>query len=193
MDGQQEIVQSGDFSELSISQAEVLPDLTTATFVSRCRKRGRPRGACTTAIGLPKAKKQRMGKKTPFHMLDVRSKQHMLLSWITDEQTIYNVVHKRCQLSEAQVPNASEMPSQWKDQQVDINVLRRFFDGDGWAAIEKVYQESLVEPWKCSKCVELLSDRESIGCDACLEWNHLDCVTLKKVPRSKYWFCPKCK
>ena len=116
-----------------------------------------------------------------------------MLSWITDEQTIYNVIHKRCQLSETQVPSASEMPSQWKDQQVDIDVLTRFFDGDGWANIEKVYQESLVEPWKCSMCVELMSDREFIGCDAHLEWNHLDCVTLKKAPRSKYWYYPKCK
>ena len=110
--------------------------------LSQAIKQYQDKNMCVLVTRDSRSVKQRMGKKTPFHMLDVKSKQHMMLSWITDKQTIYNVIHKRCQLSEAQVPNASEMPSQWKDQQVDIKGLRRFFDGDGWAAIEKVYQES---------------------------------------------------
>ena len=177
---------------LSVNPDEV--DLSSATFASKCKKRGRPRGACTTAIGLPKAKKLKINKPTPFHMLDVQSKQKRILGWIVDVESVHAAFHLRRTLSEENlILEPDNIPGQIKDSSVDINVLRRFFDSDGWAAVEVLVEGCLSIPWKCESCRMLLSDSESIGCDMCLEWNHLKCINLKKPPKSKYWYCTNCK
>ena len=158
------------------------------------RSRGRPRGACTTAIGLPKAKKLRRNKPTPFHMLDMQSKQKQILGWIAHEEASYAGFHLRRILSEEHVIQEPDtVPGQIKDSNVDINILRRFFDSDGWIAVETLVEKCLNTPWKCESCKLLLSDAESIACDMCLQWNHIKCLKLKKLPKAKYWFCFQCK
>jgi predicted RNA-binding Zn-ribbon protein involved in translation (DUF1610 family) len=32
-----------------------------------------------------------------------------------------------------------------------------------------------------------------VGCDGCYAWYHFTCVGLRKAPKSKLCFCPKCK
>ncbi len=37
---------------------------------------------------------------------------------------------------------------------------------------------------------------EMVGCDnpKCLyQWFHLECIGLKSLPQSKYWYCPDCR
>ena len=48
-----------------------LPDVREIRFAPKCKKRGRPKGSCTTAIGLPKAKKVKKTRCSPFHTLDI--------------------------------------------------------------------------------------------------------------------------
>ena len=43
--------------------------------------------------------------------------------------------------------------------------------------------------WLCSSCYMDLGNSESIVCESCLDWFHLRCVTMKKPPRKKDWFC----
>ena len=44
------------------------------------------------------------------------------------------------------------IPGQIKDSNVDIHVPRRFFDSDGWAAVEGLIEGCLNIPWKCAIC-----------------------------------------
>ncbi|XP_057306787.1 uncharacterized protein LOC130644983 isoform X1 [Hydractinia symbiolongicarpus] len=36
-------------------------------------------------------------------------------------------------------------------------------------------------------------DGDMVGCDHCDRWYHIQCINLKKIPRSKVWYCKDCK
>ena len=46
--------------------------------------------------------------------------------------------------------------------------------------------------WDCAAYSLLLSTSESVACESCLNWFHLKCVGLKKVPKKKNWFYITC-
>ena len=73
-------------------------------FAAKPRKRGRPKGSCTTAIGLPRRKKQKMtGKASPFCEKDTTSRQKFLLSFFTDEEAISNAFTSKTLIEEESV------------------------------------------------------------------------------------------
>ena len=54
--------------------------LQSATFPTQVKKRGRPKGSCTTAIGLPRMKKQKTdGKPLPFFRKSTKTRQMYIL------------------------------------------------------------------------------------------------------------------
>ena len=169
-----------------------LPDIQELHFAPKCRKRGRPKGACTTAIGLPKAKKLKKTRCSPFHTLDIQSQQKLVLGWFVTDSVVTDAIQRSHLIGEEEI-DVVNIPSQLKDSQVDVNMLRRFFDSDGWKRIIEIIDQIKEEEWKCGECKQVLSSSESIGCDSCLEWNHLTCIKLKKIPKCKYWYCSHCK
>jgi hypothetical protein len=36
-------------------------------------------------------------------------------------------------------------------------------------------------------------NEDMVACDGCHAWYHFTCVGLRKAPKSKLYFCPKCK
>ena len=167
------------------------PDLQGVRFAPVPRKRGRPKGACTTAIGLPlKRIKKANNSKTPYHRKSSAEKGRMLLSFFVDVSTRTEGVL----LGEESVECVPEnIPSSALDENVDINMIRKFFDADGWLAVSGVYEARKQLPWKCQQCNTNLEDSDpSIGCDSCLNWNHWRCVGLKTKPKRKFWFCKDC-
>ena len=168
-----------------------LPDIQELHFAPKYRKRGRPKGECTTAIGLPKAKKLKKTRCSPFHTLDIQSKQKLVLGWLVTDSVVTDALQRSHLIGEE--IDVENIPSQLKDSQVDVNMLRRFFDSDGWKRITEIIDQIKEEEWKCGECKQILSSSESIGCDSCLEWNHLICIKLKKIPKCKYWYCSHCK
>ena len=44
------------------------------------------------------------------------------------------------------------IPSQLKDSQVDVKMLRQFFDSDGWKIIIEINDQIKEEEWKCGEC-----------------------------------------
>ena len=169
-----------------------LPDVREIRFAPKCKKRGRPKGSCTTAIGLAKAKKVKKTRCSPFHTLDIQSKHKLVLGWIVDTRTVTEAMQRNYLIGEEDI-DRDNIPSQLKDTQVDIHMLRRYFDSEGWKLLNTISDKIQVEEWKCGECKEPLNTSESIACDSCLEWNHLTCIKLKKIPKCKYWYCSYCK
>ena len=78
-----------DLLENSIgNENESTDPLKDIVFAHRIKKRGRPRGGCTTAIGLPKLKRKKKDGPIPFHQKDFKAKQEQLLHWVTVNEDI---------------------------------------------------------------------------------------------------------
>ena len=171
-------------------------DFADAVFAPVPKKRGRPKGSQTTAIGLPKRKKLKMsGKPTPFHKKDSLTRQrHLLTFFVTDEDVNSAMKHSGMLLGEECVEMIPEhIPSACLDSHVDINIIRKYFDENGWAALVSVFGERKQMPWYCYTCQEVLEDTNSIGCDSCLNWQHWRCAAVKSKPKPKFWYCRHCK
>ena len=65
-----------------------------------------------------------------------------------------------------------------------------FFTPIGISIIDQNYRLGAAS-WTCKLCRED-SSCESIGCDHCNEWYHLNCLKMKKIPKNE-WFCVDCK
>ena len=87
------------------------------------------------------------------------------------------------------------IPSSAKDPNIDIKIIRKYFDADGWVQIEAVFKERLKLPFYCKVCSGDADEKgtRAIYCDSCCEWYHYKCVNLLKMPTSVYWFCKECK
>ena len=133
-------------------------------------------------------------KPVPFHKKDMKTKQKHMLYWFVDETSVNTVLNNTgILLGEESVETIPEnIPSSVKDKHVDINGIRSFFDSDGWLAVQSVYTEACNMPWLCAVCASNLDAGDSICCDCCLCWSHLQCTKLKKSPKGN-WFCAQCK
>ena len=183
-------------SDVEVSARDSLPNLSAAVFSTKSKKRGRPCGACTTAIGLPKAKKIKLSKGKPvaFHQKDIQSRQRQILGWLVNDSVTEAVMSGHRLIGEEEVEqDPEEVGCSVRDKHVDINIVRRFFDDDAWTAVDHVYHQCLISSWRCSRCTVILEDDGSICCDSCLNWMHMKCAKLKKSPRTRFWFCSNCK
>ena len=154
------------------------------------KKRGRPNGAAINAIGLPKAKKVKMGegakkRPRPFKNKTVLERQRTILKMFVSEEDATRVTMGGRALSEEAVECIpANLPSALKDDNIDIMMIRRFFDNDGWASLYSSYKIRLDLPYICPPCggdadkSPTGSPEESIFCDSCIEWFHYSCTTI---------------
>ena len=78
------------------------------------------------------------------------------------------------------------------DNNVDINLVRRYFSHNVWLVVEDVVQRKRdLDLWICSMCQHELHG-QAIACESCLEWFHFGCVGVLTQPKSKNWFCRQC-
>ena len=48
--------------------------------------------------------------------------------------------------------------------------------------------------YPCNRCkTKVQNSKSSIACDSCLEWYHMACEKLTRVPNSKNFFCMSCR
>ena len=169
--------------------------LATVKIPLPTKKRGRPKGATTTAIGQTRVKRKKMGTCIKFFSKPIITRQRLMLSWFVDDTLAKKVTScsKVALLGEEKVEcNPTNLCNAVKNDNVDINFIRRYFDDDGWLAVTTVHQQALAMPWKCSLCATDLMTQKSIQCDGCLEWNHMKCMNLSGKPVGE-WFCDICK
>lgn len=178
------------------------------------RKRGRPKGAEKTVIGLPR-KKSRGSKPVAFLNKPPEDKEkgqswssHSLLH---DYITVYPHAVILLWFLKPQIANAalagnivqqqelnltSELvPASILDDNVCIESCRKYFSHNAWAAIQRVVDEVRNHPvWYCGRCKLPIHDEEesSIMCNCCLCWFHFTCMSFERAPKSKTWFCRSC-
>ena len=117
-----------------------------------------------------------------------------MLGWFVENYSVESaMLHEASSLGTltAKHIKAGRVSNAFRDQNIDVHRIKKYFDKDGWLAILKTMEDKEKEAWSCSVCLQAL-DHEQIGCDSCLEWYHLNCAGLNKIPKSKKWFCISC-
>ena len=166
-----------------------LAELQHATFPPKQKKRGRPKGSVTNAIGLPR-KRQKTGKRPQrYFRKTTKEKQNIILSWFVSSVPDIGKVFQ-----ENDVETIPEnVPSCVLDSNVDVNLVHNFFSEEGWMVLQTTLEARKALPWLCRQCSGDLTTEESVGCESYLHWFHYKCGNLKAAPRCKYWYCVACK
>ena len=177
----------------------------------KIRKRGRPKGAETTVIGLPKRRKVvdrplPFLKKLPYerekskiHSLVIIQSLHwfiVILQWFVDEAVAEAALSHRILVEEDAVEIRPEkVTPACLEPQVCVDVCRKYFTKDGWLMVKDVMATIESDPlWYCGRCSRQIFDetQSSIQCDSCLFWYHFNCIGINTQPKREVWFCTSC-
>ena len=107
-------------------------ELLGVKFAPVTKKRGRPKGSCTTAIGLPQKRRKVKDSSVPYHKKSMITKELYVLGLFMDT-TLYTKGELLGEHSVECMPES--LPSALLDEHLDINIIRKFFDQDGWVAV----------------------------------------------------------
>ena len=159
-------------------------------------KRGRPKGAELTVIGLPKSKrrKEESNKLLPFSKLHPDDKSRIILECLSSQLAAAEALSGKRLLNEEDVKcNIHLITDTIRDtQNVDVHRVKKYFTSKGWLAVLSFLKEKENSDKVISDKV-ISSTQNSIACDQCLLWCHFSCTTLTKMPKCRNWFCKGCK
>ena len=83
-----------------------------------------------------------------------------------------------------QIP--SDIPLACLDENVSIQKIKKYFDSDGWAAVQHVYEAVKSAPhWPCKLHQEDLYSMDFIVCSCCLDRLHFTCTGKRATPKTK--------
>ena len=119
-----------------------------------------------------------------------------MLLWFVDLQVAEAALTRKQLVEECDVEVRPEcVPSSCLDENVCLTSIRKYFTPDAWCAVMNVVESMKKNAvWFCGSCTKSICDdtENSIVCESCLTWFHFECVSLKKHPKCKQWFCRKC-
>ena len=167
-------------------------ELTNVTLPPKSKKRGRPKGSSNNVLGLPK-KKSRLDKPIPFIKKSSNDRDLQILGYFVSGKDAIRAMSGELLTENTVEQNLSSIPRACLDENVSINKIRRYFDPDGWKAVEHVYGAvKLSAQWMCELCRQNLNKMDSVVCDCCLQWVHLKCIGKRTYPKGKFWICRDC-
>ena len=90
-------------------------------------------------------------KPLPFHRKDTATKQPNILGFFVEEKDIEEVFRvSGMLLGQKSVETIPEnIPSAALDSHIDVNIIRKFSDRDGWMALTATMEERRQLPWFC--------------------------------------------
>ena len=123
-----------------------------------------------------------------------------MISWFVSPERVEAALSRETVLCVGDINCLSDVSTACLDENVNINRIRKYFDSVAWCKILRLMDDVRENGWLCRTCkrdvdVQNSQDSEAISifCDGCLEWLHISCAGLRKAPKSKSWFCRKCK
>ena len=106
---------------------------------SKTKKRGRPKGCQYNAVGIPCKKSKKNYQTVPFKQFNVNEKQQKILSWIFDEEKAKIIIRNNEEVLLDDIPDdAYSLVYNLLDEDVDLNVIRRYFSETAWKKFKKV-------------------------------------------------------
>ena len=96
----------------------------------KMKKKGRPREAETTVIGLPQTKKQRgvISKPKPFSKLSPLEKDRIILEWFTNKVHVVTAIDGSRLLPIDDLFGFNAIPDTARDENIDIHRVEKYFN-----------------------------------------------------------------
>ena len=151
----------------------------------RMKKRGRPKGAELTVIGLPSSKKAKRNNSknmiVPFIKLKSAEKDKIVLECVVSPSTANNALKGVPVTKEKLKSDLSTISDLIRDEKyVDLHRIEKYFEDSAWTECLKFCDKKKSSNWFCSVCQKIISmSNDSVACERCLKWNHLSCTSLK--------------
>ena len=153
------------------------------------RPRGRPRGTeTTTVVGALKRK----GKMCIFEQKTLSKKKKLIFESILNKEAFLKFKNEGKNIFSKDNLKKT-LPSKLMDQIFfeNVKIFKDHFTFDTFDFIEKFHFNKKIK-WKCTSCLTNLENKNSVGCDGCFDWHHLECAFLSAPPKENFWFCEKC-
>ena len=157
----------------------------------KMKKKGRPRGAETTVIGLLQVKKQRgvISKPKPFSKLNPLEKDRVILECFPNKVHVVAAIDGSRHLPIDDLFGFNAISDTARDENIDIHRVEKYFNRTDGMQFHKKEKSG----WTCLACHKHISKEESsVICERCLRWCHLSCTNLKRPAQSRSWFCKPC-
>ena len=118
----------------------------------------------------------------------------VILEMVTAKKIVNDVLSANYQIKACDIFLPEKVPKKILDDIVNIYRVKKYFSLDGWKKMSNILQTVEEESfWECPTCRRILDDKKpQIGCDACLEWFHLECIGKSRAPKAKSWICRAC-
>lgn len=130
-------------------------------------KRGRPKRAGLTVIGLPTAKKRKTesNKLESFSKLKPEEKDRLLLecfvTTLVAKHALSGVNIKKDQIR----VNPFNIPDLARDEcVVDANRIEKYFSDEGWLVVLETLTKKRKIPWMCPGCTKAIKTRQDVLC-----------------------------
>lgn len=117
----------------------------------------------------------------------------MIIELLTNKAVVNKVRKDKYTIQKEDVKHYSDVFNGIIESKIDINSVKSYCSNDAWKKINVVIkQKKKKTTWVCPLFnSDIGADQNSILCDSCLVWHHMDCVKSKQ--NGKYWFCDTCK
>ncbi|XP_047126936.1 uncharacterized protein LOC124808018 [Hydra vulgaris] len=180
-------------SEKDVPQNPAKLDLKEVLMPPKMKNKGRPKRANTTVIGVPK--KKNYLKPIPYIKLLPKDKDRFILTRIVQVPAVELALSGGKLICSSDIKKSVFLPDSLRDEKsLDIERVEMFFKPAAWKVVKSAIISKKKQQWICSICRNILKDEEeSISCDCSLLWSQLKCSTLRKTPKTKYWFCNSCR
>ncbi|XP_065840465.1 uncharacterized protein [Oscarella lobularis] len=104
-------------------------------------KRGRPKGADLTVIGLPSSKRRKSDQPLPFKKKSPHEKEKTILEWFVEKEVAHKAMHDKVLIEEEFVETRPErVPMKCTADDVAIHQVKKYFSFDGWKVVMNVYE-----------------------------------------------------
>ena len=152
---------------MSATSAASSVSMDTISLPPRIAKRGRPKGAETTVIGLPRKKRQPQQSQTvPFEKMSSSEQVAMILCCFVDSEQARKAVDSQVTTQDLLKSDPREVAKKCTDKRVDLNRIHDvhvYFSPEAWSKVQCLIAGVRKLEWLCNSSTKHVADSSSIG------------------------------